>query len=433
MKVLLVQPIVSAEAAYPMGLAAMIPGLREVGCQVFGVDEHFESREAIISLARQERFDWVGATMVEHNASAVGDLFQALRSVCSARFFVAGMWPTIHPRSALRRSSAEVAIIGAPEQTVVELIRTGRPGSGTAALRDGRCQVLPARPWVPLAELPLMDREVFPLLRYSYAMRSTATPYAMTFTSRGCERRCPYCPSPAQHPKGFDQRPAVQIADEFEELANQYDIRAVHIEDDAFLTDRQRVVELCAELGRRRSTMKWELVNGVRPEHVDAELLAMMAGAGCSRIVYSFEHLFSGGHPEVGVDAALAGKVVRKTRGAGMRVGGYFIAGLPKCGGRSTLRSIRSALALGLDDANFVPFHPLPGSSYGESCVENRWSRRRSHWVSVGASAAFFLQPRTVKNLSVDLGREPKTLLALGQKAIELLSRGGPVPVRDTP
>lgn len=433
MKVLLIQPLVSAEAAYPMGLAAMVPGLQKAGCQVFGVDEHFDSREAILALCREQQFDWVGATVVEHNSAQVGQLFAAIRTDCGAQFFVAGMWPTIHPRSALRRCDAEIAIIGAPEPVVAALMRTGRPGPGTASLRDGECQVLPPGKRVYLADLPLMDRTVFPVLRYSYAMRSTAMPYAMTFTSRGCSRKCFYCPSPAQHPAGFDGRPASQIADEFEQLHQAHGVRAVHIEDDAFLTDRERVLSLCEELQRRGLSLNWELVNGVRPEHVDRELLETMAAAGCARIVYSFEHLFAGGHAEVGVDVALARKVVSMTRGVGMRVGGYFIAGLPGCGMRTTLKSLVSALQLGLDDANFVPFHPLPGSVYGERWKSTSASQRRSHWLCVGASAAFFLQPRTVKNLSVDLGREPKTLLALGHKAVELLSRGGPVPVRDNP
>jgi anaerobic magnesium-protoporphyrin IX monomethyl ester cyclase len=433
MKILLVQPIVSAEAAYPMGLAAMVPGLQEAGCQVFGVDEHFDSLESMLALCQQHAFDWIGASVVEHNAEHVGQLLRTLRAQCGARIFVAGMWPSIHPSSALRRCEADIALIGAPERTVVDLMRTGRPGPGMASLRDGECQVFAAGNRAPLAELPLMDRTVFPVLRYSYAMRSTAMPYAMTFTSRGCARSCLYCPSPAQHPGGFDARPAAQIADEFEQLHEAHGIQAVHIEDDAFLTDRSRVMALCVELTGRGNTLNWELVNGVRPEHVDLALLQAMAEAGCARIVYSFEHLFAGGHAEVGVDIALARKVVAMTRRVGMRVGGYFIAGLPACGRRTTVRSLIAALQLGLDDANFVPFHPLPGSAYGERYAETTSSRRRAHWLCVGASAAFFLQPRTVKNFSVDLGREPKTLLALGHKAVELLSRGGPVPVRDNP
>jgi radical SAM superfamily enzyme YgiQ (UPF0313 family) len=433
MKVLLIQPIASAEAAYPLGLATMIPGLLASGVEVYGADEHFDSIEEIIELARTSQLDWIGATVVEHNSRAVGRLIAKLRVVSQARVFVAGMWPTIHPSSALRLTGADIAIVGNPEQTVVELVHGEGPVSGTAFRREGKCEVLSARERKTLAELPAMDREVFPLLRYSYAMRSTATPYAMTFTSRGCRRSCPYCPGPAQHPKGFEARPASQIVDEFESLVKNHGIKAIHIEDDAFLTDRERVVQFCAELLDRAVQVKWELVNGIRPEHVDEELLRVMAEAGCSRIVYSFEHLFAGGHSAVGVDIAYSRRVARLTREAGIRVAGYFIVGLPGCSFGETARSVRAALALDLDDANFIPFHPIPGSDYWELYEQPRLSGRRSHWMAVAASAAFFLRPRTVRNLTVDLRDEPKTAGALGAKAVELFRKGGPVPVRDMP
>jgi radical SAM superfamily enzyme YgiQ (UPF0313 family) len=264
-------------------------------------------------------------------------------------------------------------------------------------------------------------------------MRSTASPYAMTFTSRGCRLSCPYCPSPAQHGGQYESRPASQVVDEFEYLVEAYGINAVHVEDDAFLTERERVVAICDEILSRGLKVKWELVNGVRAEHVDFELLEKMAKAGCSRIVYSFEHLSDLPSESVGVQLAVARRIVAQTREVGIRVAGYFIVGLPKVHSLHTLRSIQGALGLDLDDANFIPFHAVPGSPYWSAPAGERWSGRRAHWVAVGASAAFFLRPRTVRNLSVDLRDEPKTLWALGAKALELLSKGGPVPVRDQP
>ena len=343
------------------------------------------------------------------------------------------MWPSIHPASALRRTLADVAVIGGAETTVVDLVGTGRAGAGTATLRAGVLDLRPTKNATALHRLPPMDRTIFPLLRYSYAMRSTASPYAMTFTSRGCQERCPYCPSPAQHGDNYESRPAKQVVDEFADLVQTHGIKAIHVEDDAFLTERERAIAICDDILERGLEVKWELVNGVRAEHVDEELLRRMAAAGCTRIVYSFEHLSLGRPNAVGVEIAVARRVVRQTRSAGIRVAGYFIVGLPDERSGATVRSVREALALDLDDANFIPFHPIPGSAYGDVSDRERWSPRRAHLLALVASAAFFLRPRTIRNLSADLIDEPKTLWALGAKAVELFSKGGPVPVRDQP
>ena len=102
-----------------------------------------------------------------------------------------------------------------------------------------------------------------------------------------------------------------------------------------------------------------------------------MAAAGCRRIVYSFEHLAAGQPPAIGTTLQHAERVVAWAKASGMRVGGYFMVGLPGESLSSNVLSIRYALGLGLDD-NWVPF-PTPRVRVGfADCISNSSTQRHS-------------------------------------------------------
>jgi radical SAM superfamily enzyme YgiQ (UPF0313 family) len=64
----------------------------------------------------------------------------------------------------------------------------------------------------------------------------------------------------------------------------------------------------------------------------------------------------------VGYPFDIAPAVVSLARAAGMKVGGYFIVGLPGKSVSETLQSVCYALRLDLAMANFTPFWFAPGS-----------------------------------------------------------------------
>lgn len=438
MRILLVQPRVSAEPAYPLALAGIIPLLQGAGHTVHGVDNQLDDLAHLYREIESFAPDWVGASVMHHNAGQVAEWMEPLTRAKRAHTFVIGALPSLDPGEALARTGAEFAVIGVAEETVADLIDAVVPGTtpGVASRQRGQIQIAPCREPSPLSLLPFPDRSVFPIERYSYAMRSTATPYVAVMTARGCKRFCPYCPVPKLKPRGFDARPPAQIVREWRMLVQDHGVKAIHVEDDSFLADAPRVRALCAALKLKSLGAKWELVNGVRPSQVNHGLLAVMADAGCSRIVFSFEHLSDLIAPAVGVNLARAKAAVAAARSADMRVGGYFIVGLPGVDLTATLRSIRSALRLGLDDLNFICFYPTPGAAYTRAATSIDtttipcWLSKR---LTRLGQLAFFARPSALKHLSADMIQTPGTTPALAAKAWEVLFRGGPIPMRDTP
>jgi radical SAM superfamily enzyme YgiQ (UPF0313 family) len=438
MHILLVQPRVTSEPTYPLALAGLIPGLIEHGHTVHGVDLQFEGVDRIGEVLASHPIRWVGATVMHHNAPQLSAWMGELSQHPGLQTFIAGALPTLDPAGALARTGADFAVVGEPEQTVAELVNALDPGRvpGIVHRSGGRIQHAPPRVSSPLHQLPIPDRSVFPLARYSFAMRSSATPYAMVTTSRGCHRQCPYCPVPALRPRGFDPRGPEAVVAEWRDLVDGHGIASLHIEDDSFLSDPGRVRAICRLLQARPLGAVWELVNGVRPDQVSTALLQEMAGAGCVRIVFSFEHISSGHSPAVGQSIEIADAALQAARAAGLRVGGYFIVGLPGVDLQETIASIIHGLRLGLDDANFVPFYESPGSAYAgaSSALDaTKLPARTAEGLTQVAQLAFFGDLSALRRLIADMIETPKTLPALASKAWELLASGGPIPMRDTP
>jgi len=237
-------------------------------------------------------------------------------------------------------------------------------------------------------------------------------------------------------PEGFDGRSPDSIYREWSQLIADHGIQSIHIEDDNFLSDRERIVDLCRLLIDAGSPVAWELVNGVRADQVDNEILELMANAGCARIGFSFEHIQSAHTPAIGCTLSQAKQAVAWARASGMRVGGYFIVGLPGESLPSTLLSIHYAIKLGLDDANWVPFYESPGSGFA-GCASTIGAtslpRKQAIRLAKAATVMFFSNPRTFGRLGSEMVATPATLPALAEKAWELLRAGGPVPLRDSP
>jgi radical SAM superfamily enzyme YgiQ (UPF0313 family) len=435
MRILLIQPRVNAEPAYPLALAAMIPLLEDAGHTVEGIDLSFDDEQEIHHRIQLGHIDWVGATVLHHNSGEVSRWMRPLHSVPGIKTFVAGALPTLDPMAALMHTGADFAIVGPPEETVADLIDARDPRTVAGVVHAGRPTPSP-RLHSPLALLPRPDRRVFHVEQYSYAMRSMATPYTQVFTSRGCRHQCPYCPVPALRPDGFDARSPDQVVAEWTELVNEYGIASIHVEDDNFMENPQRVRDICTRLKDQGLAVQWELVNGIRVDQVDEHLLQHMAEAGCSRIVFSFEHLSTENTPAIGYSWDHAHKAVQWARESNMRVGGYFIVGLPGMSFQSILSSVRLGLQLSLDDANWVPFYETPGSGYAGAATTvdaTSISRGRAVKIAKVAHIAFFAQPRSFTRLASEMLATPATLPSLARKAVELIRAGGPVPMRDTP
>lgn len=429
MKVVLIEARHGAEPALPLALAQIGAVLRADGHDLTGVDLAFDRLQDALTPNAERAVIFA----LPPEVAGLRPVVEALRTRGTLTALV-GLAATFDPIGARALSGADVAIAGDPELAIAAWVRGDDPASIPGAHVEGTRQTSrTAR--VPLASLPLLDREVFPLARYAHAMRSTASPVTATFTSRGCLRTCGLCPMPVRHLGGFDARPAEQVADEVGRLVRDHGVRCLHVEDDAFVTGRTHALDVARALRPFAGRLGWELVNGVRPADVDTDLIDALAEGGCVRIVFGFERLaqVGGRFAEEGAvsDPVHARRLVAHARRRGLRVGGYFVVGMPGVATPSDLHATWRALRLGLDDANFTPYAALPESPWTRDGVPD--AGRLAHLHAVVATASFLARPSAAATFARDIARDQHVLSALIAKAFELGAGGGPYPLRPQP
>lgn len=122
---------------------------------------------------------------------------------------------------------------------------------------------------------PFPDRTKIDLKKYV----SLSDRHLMTTmnSSRGCPFRCIFC----NVPRYYMTRSAPYIVDEIEEILD-LGFNEIHILDDTFNINRQRVFDICALIKKRRLKFRWSTRARLSP--FDNEMASVMKEAGCFRL-----------------------------------------------------------------------------------------------------------------------------------------------------
>jgi len=213
-------------------------------------------------------------------------------------------------------------------------------------------------PFLPFSEHPHPDRSIFSNEQY-YSHVSSRSNFTVGMSQVGCPYPCSFC---TMRLTGFDARTPVQIADEMQECIDLYGIHEIDWFDPVMLHDRQRMLDLSAELKRRQLDMIWSTrarIDSLSFKHqngkVDEELIRSLAESGCERLFFGIES----GDNEVlrnikkGLKTNNMKNVLDAVVAHGIRPLGFFMIGNPGETKRSVFKTIELAKALPLDYAQF--------------------------------------------------------------------------------
>lgn len=174
---------------------------------------------------------------------------------------------------------------GEGEATVVELVQRlldKQPLNDVAGIawRNGDvCGVNPPRPRIAdLDQLPLPAYDAIDLGRYDFA-------YVMT--ARGCPYHCAFCEVSSLWQHQTTWRGLDGVIDELRLLRERYGRQTILISDDTFVLRPKRVKEFCRRLVKEKLDLRWWCYG--RVNHMDDELMAAMADAGCRLVFYGME------------------------------------------------------------------------------------------------------------------------------------------------
>ncbi|MFN2242795.1 MAG: B12-binding domain-containing radical SAM protein [Anaerolineae bacterium] len=397
MKILLVGPkstVWNSRMHIHMGLGYLAGALIDAGYDDVTLFEAQVEDESLPSLLARERYDLVGIS------SPTPLIYEAWEAAGQAKergaiTVLGGPHLTLMPDESMERPEVDLVVRGEAEETLVEIVRaieaTGQQGVESGVLR------LPDDPWGNVAGLTYRDLagkvvhnvprklrqdiegipwpayHLFKIERYTNLQPLTdgLDPHARAYTlltSRGCPYQCIYCSKPITGNTWRARSPEDVIA-EWRYLVEEMGATEIGITDDVWNLKLDRAKELCRLLiAEGLNTVPWVPIHGMRADHADAELFQLMKQAGCKRVGFGVES---------GNQAVLDAIKKRQTlddvrrafkwaREAGLQTMGFFIFGLPAETEESMEDTIRFALELDPDMANFMLAAPYPGTELWE-------------------------------------------------------------------
>jgi anaerobic magnesium-protoporphyrin IX monomethyl ester cyclase len=399
MRILLVSPksmVWSSRTHIHMGLGYLAGALIAAGYKDLTLFDAGIEDETLASHLARKQYDivgissptpliyeaWEAAALAKENARAAG------RSTLTV---LGGPHLTLMPEESMERDEVDLVVRGEAEDTIVEIVQAlegsgfqgddapnhrfaDDPWAGIEGLSyrnlDGKVEHNPARTLrQDVGSIPWPAYHLFKIERYTNLQPITdglklhARSYTLV-TSRGCPYQCVYCSKPITGNTWRAREPEDVVA-EWRYLVKEMGATEIGITDDVWNLKTDRAKEICRLLINEGLTdVPWVTVHGMRADHTDAELFHLMKQAGCKRVGFGVES----GNQAV-LDAIKKRQTLddvrrafKEARAAGLQTMGFFIFGLPADTEETMEDTIRFALELNPDMANFMIAAPYPGT-----------------------------------------------------------------------
>ena len=199
-------------------------------------------------------------------------------------------------------------------------------------------------------------------------------PSIQIFTGRGCPFRCNFCVYPqTMHGHAFRARSAENVVGEFEYIANNFpDVKEVVIEDDTFTAVKKRVLDICRLMIEKGLNKRLKWLCNARVD-LDYETMKAMKAAGCRLIIPGIES----GSQQILDNIKKGTKVeqfysyVANAKKAGLLIHACYMVGNQGESKESMQATLRLALKLNTDTAQFFPLIPYPGTEAYEWAKSN--------------------------------------------------------------
>ena len=371
---------------FPQGLAYVASALRNAGHEItiYSQDQFHYPESHLVDYLTRNHFDVVGLSVVGgyYQYRKLLKLSEAINSVPNRPYYIlGGHGPAPEPEYFLRKTNADVIVIGEGEITAVNLLealegkRDLSSVNGIAYLNDNGRPVITERQElikdVDSIAFPAWD--LFPIDYYAlkYATRKPKTVRSLhVLSSRGCPFKCNFC---YRMDKGYRIRSPESIIEELQILKRDYRIDRIEFGDELLMVSPKRTIKLCEAFIRADRNVTWDC-NG-RLNCATPEVLEVMKRAGCVFINYGIESLddemLRAMNKKLTVDQIIRG--VEATLAAGISPGLNIIFGnigetaeilqrgvefLLKYGDHAHLRTIR-------------PVTPYPGSPLYYYAIEH--------------------------------------------------------------
>ncbi len=263
---------------------------------------------------------------------------------------------------------------------LAQSIRNGkRDLSGIDGLtyrEDGKVKKNKKRRFIrDLDSIPFVSRTYLKHLKHTdYFYAHSKYPIVAILTARGCSYGCIYCLYPQTFSgQVYRPRSIESVVEELEFIQGEFHpLREVMFEDDTFVIDEDRTVELCEAIIKSDFNLPFSC--NTRPD-LSYQTLKILKRAGCRLMCVGFE---SGNQRILDfikkeTDLGSIERFVRDARRAGIMIHGCFMVGTPEDDYRTIMETYRFAERLNTDTAQFFPIMLYPGTTL------YRWAEKNGY------------------------------------------------------
>jgi len=224
--------------------------------------------------------------------------------------------------------------------------------------------------------LPLPARDLFPMERYvPLPNQYKKLPMTNMVVIRGCPYVCTFCDQAATTAR---RRSPQKVIEEIKEVVEKYGVKEISFWDDTMSYHKKWMKEFCNLLIEAKLNIIWSCYAAVNT--VNQEILYLMKKAGCWNIFYGYE---------TGVDMLAANiktnrknksmehmmEVAKWTKNAAIEVRGSFMISLPGETPELAEQTIKNALKLDPEYAQFSIATPYPGTALYDEIKKGKWGK----------------------------------------------------------
>lgn len=284
---------------FPLGVGYMGAVLKKQGVEieVYSQDVFHYTNQELAKHLEKNTYDLIGvgfmaARFTETILALCATINQCKRG---AWLVLGGHGPSPIPDYMLKKTGADVIVIGEAEETIGELLQSkiedGDPSQvkGIAFKNGEEITINEKRePIKKLDSIPFPEWSLFPMEKYTSCLslfrKEPGDKIVGILTSRGCVNRCNFC---YRMDNGIRFRSIENVVEEMKILKKKYGVNYFHMQDELFIASKKRILEYHEVLKKNNLTIKF--VSCARVDIFDEELASCLKECGCQFLNFGME------------------------------------------------------------------------------------------------------------------------------------------------
>lgn len=353
-----------------LGLLYLASFLENKGVEVSLLDMslYTNPEKQLISVLQKYTFDFIGITSLTNTINTANDMAGLIKKFSKAKIIIGGIHASALPEETLDIfKNFDYLVYGEGEETLAEIAFNDVISDiqGLVWRENNRIIKNPARnPIQDLNKLPFPARHSLDFKKYIPGLSNyRSLPTTGILSSRGCPFQCTFCSrAGTRFSKQVIYRSIDNIIDEIIHCIEKYNIYDFRFYDDIFVIPKNRLIQFCNELIRKKMKISWNCYS--RVDTIDKEMLQIMKKTGCYHIKYGVDFGTEKWLEKTkkGTTLEQAKETVNITKKAGILAKVDLIIGMPE----ETIEEIKEAINFAKDlNATYTTFNiftPLPGS-----------------------------------------------------------------------